>query len=86
VLTDGSCVDVRYSDGLYNGIQATSYDASGIVYHFYDQTGDFAAYVRLERDQGTTGWYLSTGYRLEDRYHIRSGNVPRLQSTGEDSS
>lgn len=62
MLTDGSCVDVRYSDGLYNGIQATSCDASGIVYHFYDQTGDFAAYVRLERDQGTTGWYLSTGY------------------------
>lgn len=60
--TDGSCVSVRYSDGFYNGVQASSCNSSGITYNFYDQTGDYAAYLRLERNQGTTGWYLSSGY------------------------
>jgi hypothetical protein len=62
VYTDGSCVSVRYADGSYYGVQASSCDSAGVVYHFYDQNGDYAAYVRIERSSGASSWYLSNGY------------------------
>lgn len=62
MVTDGSCVSVRYSDGSYNGVQASSCDSAGIVYHFYDQTGDYASYFRLERNQGPSSWVYTIGY------------------------
>ncbi len=62
ILTDGSCVSVRYSDGSYYRIQATSCDAAGYIHSFYDQTGNYSAYARLERNQGVSGWYYSNGY------------------------
>ncbi len=60
--TDGSCVSVRYKDLSYDAIQASSCDSAGNIYDFYDQTGDNAAEVRLERNQGVTIWYTSRGY------------------------
>lgn len=62
LVTDGSCVSARYADGSYNGIQASSCNSSGIIYNFWDQNGDYAAFMRIERNQGPTTWYLSNGY------------------------
>jgi hypothetical protein len=61
-LTDGSCVTAQYSDNNQVFNQATSCDAAGLAYTFFDQNGNSSASLRLCRNQGCGAWVPTFGY------------------------
>lgn len=62
ILTDGSCVWVQFREGSTVYTQATSCNASGINYTFWDQNGNSFSDIRICRSQGCSLYRATQNY------------------------